>query len=111
MYGCRCWLPWLPLCAARCLAGPELTGRFSLTLGGSDWQPAMLDPPNHLINSPPDGDDGDEGGGGERKNVDVHIRGVMDHLPPPAPLHTAPLSQSVGSHSLTPTERSLTLDS
>ena len=58
----------------------------------------MLDPPNHLINSPPDGDDGDEGGGGERKNVDVHIRGVMDHLPAPRRA-AAPVSRFSLTHS------------
>ena len=73
----------------------------------SAWQTATLDPPNHLINSPPVGDDGGDegggGGGGERKNVDVHIRGVMDHLPPPAPRRAAQRrgpSQSLLTHSL-----------
>ena len=96
------------------------------------WQTASLDPSNHLINSPPvahdDDDDGDEGGReGGRKNVDVHIRGVMDHLPCSFPKrHATPrpparppvgrwLPQSVArfslTHSVTPTEHSLTLDS
>ena len=73
------------------------------SLSSSVWQPATLDPPNHLINSPPVGDDGDGddeggGGGGERKNVDVHIRGVMDHLPAPRRA-AAPVSRFSLTHS------------
>ena len=122
MDGCRCWLAWPRPPSACCLLSGRpgrgrATGRLSLhassRLCWPAWQTASLDPSNHLINSPPvahdDDDDGDEGGReGGRKNVDVHIRGVMDHLPCSFPKrHAAPARAPPGRPLAAPVGRSL----
>ena len=104
-------------CLAGRAGGERLAGRLSLhassRLCWPAWQTASLDPSNHLINSPPvahDDDDGDDEGGreGGRKNVDVHIRGVMDHLPCSFPKrHAAPARAPPGRPLAAPVGRSL----